>query len=450
MTKRIVLLIVTTILVFGLLVGCAAPAVPSDPVSDTEGETSLPMEEEKPSKKEKLSILYMQHWAPGADEVINKKAQEWGEKNNVEIQFDMIVEKDFEFKIANAVENKSGPDVVLMRTTSPILYQDSLVDVTDIANEIIARDGEFYPANKAQSFTGEAFVTIPLYSVVPIWFYRTDELEKANVEFPNTYEEFIEFGKKVNRPEDNVYAFGTAFSRSRDGILTVQAVLWAFGSKVTAEDGRTITFNSPETLEGLKYLVSLYQEHKLMPQGITGWDDSSNNKAFIAGQLVTTQNGPSIYYQLKSQNDPLFENTGLAQWPEGPYGRPSMMDNYGLGIMKYSPNQDLAKDLLRYLYQPENLEAFYTAGMGFQNPTLEPYTKMEVFTDDPNLVEITKMLPTSYAPGWPGPVTRAVAEIEAQGVITDMVARVLVDGISPEESLEEATQRIEEIYANYD
>ena len=252
----------------------------------------------------------------------------------------------------------------------------------------------------------------------------------------------------MNKPEDNLYAFGNSFSKTRDGILFTQAVLWAFGSHVTAEDGKTITFNSPETLAGLEYIVSLYND-KLMPPGITGWDDSSNNKAFLAGQLVTTQNGPSIYYQLKSQNDPNLANTGLANWPAGPAGRTSMMDTYGLGIMKYSQNQELAKDLLRYLYQPENLEAFYNAGMGFQNPTIEKYTTMDVFTSDPQLQVVTELLSTSHAPGWPGPVTRGVAEIEAQGVLPDMVARVLVDGITPQESVDEATKRIEDIYAKY-
>lgn len=445
MAKKALLVILTALTILGLLAGCAAPAATTPEASTGSQATTEP----SGSDAKTISILYMQHWAPGADEVIKNKAIEWGKTKNVEIQFDMIVEKDFEFKVANAVENKSGPDVVLMRTTAPILYQDALVDVSDIADEIIKRDGDFYPANKAEAYTGSVYVSLPLYSVVPVWFYRIDELEKAGVSFPETYDEYVDFAKKVNRPEDNVYAFGNSFSKTRDGILFTQAVLWAFGSQVTAEDGKTVTFNSPETLNGLNYIVSLYNEHKVMPPGITGWDDSSNNKAYLAGQLVTTQNGPSIYYQLKSKGDPLLEMTGLGKWPAGPAGTPSMMDTYGLGIMKYSENQDLAKDLLRYLYQPENLEAFYNAGMGFQNPTIEKYTTMDVFTSDPKLQTITELLATAHAPGWPGPVTRAVAEIEAQGILPDMVARVLVDDITPEESVAEATQRIEDIYAKY-
>jgi hypothetical protein len=49
--------------------------------------------------------------------------------------------------------------------------------------------------------------------------------------------------------------------------------------------------------------------------------------------------------------------------------------------------------------------------------------------------------------GWPGPVTRGAAEVEAQNVMTDMVQRVLVDKLTPEKALDEATDRMKAIYA---
>ena len=176
MAKKVLFVLLTAVILIGLLAGCAAPT-PNAPENQAEA-PAAPNSSSEESSPTTISILYMQHWAPGADEVIKNKAIEWGKTKNAEIQFDMIPEKDFEFKVANAVENKSGPDVVLMRTTAPILYQDSLVDITDVANEIIERDGDFYQANKAESYTGSAYVTIPLYSVVPVWFYQIDKLKE--------------------------------------------------------------------------------------------------------------------------------------------------------------------------------------------------------------------------------------------------------------------------------
>jgi multiple sugar transport system substrate-binding protein len=445
---------VAILLLVGLLAGCAAPAtiVPTGPANASPAPaTQVPTSAAAPSSSAPttLSILYMQHWAPGADQVIKNEAIAWGKENNVTINFNTIAEADFALKIANEIDNKSGaPDIVLMRTTSPILYQDSMVDVSDIAKEVVTRDGEFYPANKAEAYTGTAYVTVPLYSVISVWFYQMNVLKAAGVEFPTTYADFLDFAKKVNDPQNNDYAFGLSFNKSRDATLYTQAVLWAFGSKVTEADGKTIAFNSPETLAALKYIASMYTD-KLMPAGVTGWNDASNNQAFLAGQLVTTTNGPSIYYQLKSTKSPLLDTVNLAKWPAGPAGSPVMMDTYGLGILKSSKNQALAKSLLRYIYQPANLEAFYNAGMGFQNPTITKYSTMDVFTSDPKLKVVTDMLAAAHAPGWPGPVNKAVAEIEAQFVLSDMVERVLVDGITPEASVAETTKRIEDIYAKY-
>jgi multiple sugar transport system substrate-binding protein len=393
--------------------------------------------------KKRITIMYMRHWVPAADDAAQKRAEEWGAKNGVEVQFDKIAEKDFDFKITAAVENKAGPDVAMFRRSAAILFQDALVDVSDIAKALIAKHGEFYPANKAQTFTGKAWVAIPWYTIFPTWMYRIDLLNKANVKVPDTYEEVPVVAKAVANPPQGLYGFGIALSRSSDGILFTQSVLWAFGMKMASEDGRAITFNSPQTLAGLKYIVDLAN---VMPPGVTGWDDSSNNAAWLAGKLAMTTNGPSIYYQSRTQNPELAANTGHAIWPKGPTGRPVMMDTYSLAVMKFSPNQELAKDLLRYLTADEGYANYYTAAQGFQCPTLSDFTKLAVF-GDPKLKPIVDTLPYGRVSGWPGPVTRGAAEVEAQWVMTDMVQRVLVDKLTPEKALDEATDRMKAIYA---
>ena len=396
--------------------------------------------------KKKLTFMYMRHWVPEADDTVQKRVEEWGAKNGVDVQFDKIVEKDFEFKITVAVQNKTGPDISMFRTSLPILYQDALIDVSDIAQGLISKHGPFYPANKAQTFTGQRWVAIPWYTTVPAWMYRVDALRKANVNVPDTYDDVPKVAKAIADPARGFYGFGNAVSRTRDGVLFVQSVLWAYGMKLASEDGKTILFNSPETLAGLQYIVDLSRVHKIQPAGVTGWDDAANNKAWAAGQLGMTTNAASIYYQAKKDNPELAANTGHSKWPRGPAGRATTVDTYSFAIMKYSQNQELAKDLLRYLTTDESYTAYYTAGQGFQNPTLAPFTKLQVYAD-PKLQPINEILPDGRVSGWPGPVTRGAAEVEVQGVMTDMVTRVLVDNLTPKQALDEATSRINGIYA---
>ena len=392
-----------------------------------------------------IKILWMKHWVPGAEALVKKTAEEWAAKKNVNIEFDTIAEKDFEFKITTAIENKAGPDLSLFRTSYPILYQDALLDVSDIANKIIAERGNFFEGCKEEVFTGKNWGAIPLYTVVAPWIYRIDIFKKNNLTFPKTYDELIPVLQKINNPSQNLYGFGTGLSRSRDGILFTQGVLWAFGSKTVSADGKTITFDSKETLQGLNFIIDLVRKYKVMPPGVAAWDDSSNNKAWMAKQLATTTNAPSIYYMARTQDPELSKDTGHANWPKGPAGNPIMMDTYSIAIMKYTKNQELAKDLLKALTDDKFYKEFYTAGQGFQFPAHPNYLNHQAF-DDPKLKPILDLIPNGHAPSWPAPMTRAGAEVEAQFVLTDMVQRVLVDNLTPEKAVKEAADRIKSIY----
>ena len=48
--------------------------------------------------------------------------------------------------------------------------------------------------------------------------------------------------------------------------------------------------------------------------------------------------------------------------------------------------------------------------------------------------------------GYPGPITPAAIEVQAQYILCDMAGRIVVGGLSPEAALKEAHKRVEEIH----
>ena len=58
-------------------------------------------------------------------------------------------------------------------------------------------------------------------------------------------------------------------------------VLWSHGGYLVDKDDKVI-INSPETAKALEYVKQLYET--FIP-GTASWNDSSNNKAFLAGEL---------------------------------------------------------------------------------------------------------------------------------------------------------------------
>jgi len=400
------------------------------------------------AEKPKISVLYFINYLPQSVAVIENRAMEWGEKNGVEVVFNKVVEKDYDLKVASMIESKGDIDICVLRCSFPALYKDALLDVGDVVGELIKRDGEFYPATKEQAYIEGQWVSVPFYTVAQTMYYRKDLLKAAGQKVPETYADLAKVGLAINQPEKGIFGIGTGLSRSMDGQNFVNDVLWSFGSKMTTEDGKTVTFNSPETLAGIKYIIDLYNSG-VMPPGVTGWDDSTNNKAWTAGTLGIINNAPSIYWTLKESAPELRENTGFAQFPKGPAGRMVITEGYGFSIFKWTKNPDLAKDLLSYILSEDVLKEFYVASEGFNMPTNSHYLDMPVYSNDPNLKVIVDSLPFGHAFGWPGPVNRAAAEVWAKYILVDIFTRILLDDLTPEEALQEATKKIEDIYAQY-
>src|SRR5262249_26497679 len=68
----------------------------------------------------------------------------------------------------------------------------------------------------------------------------------------------------------------------------------------------------------LEYVKGLYDN--FIP-GTASWNDSSNNKAFLAGQLFLTVNGISIYVTAKRENPQIAEDMNHAHLPAGVDGK---------------------------------------------------------------------------------------------------------------------------------
>ena len=97
------------------------------------------------------------------------------------------------------------------------------------------------------------------------------------------------------------FALGHA---SGDGNSWVHWCLWSHGGNTVDKNDKVI-INSPETAKALEYAKALYGN---MIPGTASWNDASNNKAFLAGEIHWTNNGISIY--VAAQNSAKHDRRG--------------------------------------------------------------------------------------------------------------------------------------------
>ena len=111
-----------------------------------------------------------------------------------------------------------------------------------------------------------------------------------------------------------------------------------------------------------------------------------------------------------------------------------------------SGNPEMAKALIEHLANPEFMEAYYNVAI--YGPVLQDQQSFPVF-EDPVHGGLLDLVKNGTAPAEPDVFNTAYAEVSTTFLIPKMVQRVVVDGYTLDEAMDEAQQAAEAIYAKY-
>jgi hypothetical protein len=117
-------------------------------------------------------------------------------------------------------------------------------------------------------------------------------------------------------------------------------------------------------------------------------------------------------------------------------------------LFRHNPYPEVAKGLVQYSMEPENLRVVMEEGGGRWGP---PYKGMynTPFWEKPGFQYWRQMLDRGRQFSWPGSMTAAASEVYITTVLARMMHRVLVENWEAEKAVEEAHQKVVEIYARY-
>jgi multiple sugar transport system substrate-binding protein len=393
-------------------------------------------------KGTKLNILEWVSFVPASDVEFKRLATEFGKLAGVDVTVDLINMNDLNPRIASAIETKAGPDIIMMISNWPHLYADGLADVDDVADEIAKRDGAYYEHNKMVSVVGGAWKAVPLCSVPSTWAYREDWFKEAGAsKFPDTWDEWRKVGialKKKNQP------MGQAFGHSLgDPNNWAYSVTWGFGGAEIDKGGKVV-INSKETLEAVKFTVAVWKD--CLDEGGLAWDDSSNNRAYLAGTISATINGASIYFVAKRQFPDIAKVTGHGHMPKGPGGRFYAIGGQGRAVMKYSKNQQVAKEFLRWFMDRPQYDKWMNANDGYVVGPTPYWEKHSLWEKDPKLVPFKESVKFGRWPGYPGTPSRKASEALVKYILVDMYAQA-IKGMKAEDAVKWAEAELKKAYA---
>jgi len=112
--------------------------------------------------------------------------------------------------------------------------------------------------------------------------------------------------------------------------------MWAHGAMEVGKDGKKVAFNKPGFVDAIRRFIQAWKDG--YDETGLAWDDSGNNRAFLAGQIAATLNGSSIYFVAKKEQPLMAQEMNHLLIPRGPAGRFYWLGTSTLGILKNSKN----------------------------------------------------------------------------------------------------------------
>jgi multiple sugar transport system substrate-binding protein len=384
-----------------------------------------------------LYFLLWKNISPPADGEILRQGAEWGKQNNVTVKIELIPPNDIPARAVAALESRQGPDMLLFIHNWQNQYADALVDVTDIATALESKYGGYIDYCKAHAMLDGRFTGVPHTMVPSLFVVRKSYLKAAGTQqWPKTWEELRRQGKRWKAAGHPIgQTLGHTYN---DAPIFAYLYLWSFGAAERDEKGRVI-IGSKQALEALKFFKALWDD-AMDPAGV-GWDDASNNRAFLSGTIAATSNAPSIYLAASNQGvldekgEPLINDIDHAANPAGPAGVFYYHSTQQLAIPKYSKNVEAAKDFLRWLMEKDQFSKYLRRAQAYHGAALKVYLKDQMWDMFPALRPFRDTLLQGRHLGWKGAADAGAARVILNYTLVDMLANVATGKVSPEDSL---------------
>ena len=392
-------------------------------------------------KGTRLHLLQWSHYVQAADVLFEKQTAEFAKQAGVDIQIERIDQNSIQPRVTAAVQSATGADVIIMANNHPHLYESSLVDVSDIAEAVGTQQGGWYEYAKVNAFGNGHWIGVPQFIISWAITYREDWFRDAGLKYPETWDEFRSAGRALKAKGK---PFGQAFGHSiNDPNNWCYPLVWMWGGMEVEKDGKSVVLDSKATIEAIKFNNVLWKE--VFDEGGLGWDDSSNNRAFLSSDISLTGNAPSIYIAARKQAPDVYKGTNHGHFPKGPAGRFYWLPAWTSCVMKYSKNQKLAKEFIRYFMDRAQYEKYFETMDTFGIPGTKVWFEHPLWLKDPKTTVFRETLQSARQVGHAGPPGRKATEALTKYIVVDMFAKA-IQGLSPEDAAKWAAGELKKIY----
>lgn len=374
-------------------------------------------------------------------------------KAHPDVKIDAVYAGSYQDTVAKAITASRGGNppqlsVILSTDMFTLIDEDLIVPFDDYltSDEDKKWISGFYPAFMENSQTGGKTYGIPFQRSTPVLYWNKEAFKEAGLDpetAPATWEEMVEFGKKLTKTDasGNVTQWGVRIPSSGFPYWLFQGLAIENGVTLANADGNKTNFDDPKVVEALQYMVDLSTKDKVMAPGIIEW--GSTPKAFFEGQtaMMWTSTG-----NLTNVRDNAPFDFGVGMLPKKMQrGAPTGGGNFYLFKGASEEQTKAAVKFVQWITAPEQ-SAKWTMATGYVAPRPETWE-----TDTMK----------KYAEGFPQVLVArdqlefAKAELSTYqnqrvtSIFNDALAAAITGQKTPEAALKEAQAQADAILAEY-
>jgi multiple sugar transport system substrate-binding protein len=400
-----------------------------------------------------LTIIQWVHFVPAYNDWFTGTwSKNWGEKNDVQVKVDLILNTLLPARAAAEVSAKQGHDL-FFQLSPPAQFEDQVIDHREIVEQVqhkvgkigrLAKKSTYNPKTKKWFAFSDNYVPDPVVWRHDVW--------NGVGESPATWEHVRRAAPKLKAAG---HPIGIGQSAELDSNMALMAFMMCFGAFVQNEKNQ-VTIKSKRTVEAVKFMADIYKRGET--DEIFGWDPAGNNNFLYSGKGSLILNAISATRTPEDRNLPFKDDLWIWPIPKGPHGRMGLEHVMGCyQIWKFAKNKAAAKKFLADL--EINYRQAFVASKFYNFPTFPgamPFSRIRKTTAQDKHKPLGKYgILTTIAqkytanPGFPGNANAAFDEAFNKFLIPKMFAQVSKGQMSAQEAVNAANHDIQAIYRKW-
>ncbi|MEB3214184.1 MAG: ABC transporter substrate-binding protein [Leptolyngbyaceae bacterium] len=357
------------------------------------------------------------------------------ESENPDIRLDIVRGPN----AADSVEDLYTASFLLGDSPYDLVYSDIvwipkfaaagwLMDLSDRVSETDLDD--FLDADVEAGQVQGGFYRMPFRSDVGMLYYRTDLLNEAGLEPPETFSDLIEAARTLQDQDLVEWGYvwqGLQYEGLSAGFMEILA---GHGGFWIDPDTSEVGLDQPEAIEAVEFLKTVINE-QISPPGVTNYLEEDTLRVFQNGNAAFLRNWPYVWPVVNEESSQISGNVALRPMVHAPgESSAACQGGWGFGIAKETAHPEEAWRVVEF-FTSEDAQRTFVLEHGYVPSRRSLFTDPEILATYEHYDELLEVAETA--------VLRPPIGQYAQA--SDILQRYLSSAISGQLSAEQAMER---------